>query len=245
MKKTIIALASVLFALSLSAKTLKLAVPSAQLSGTPVPISIDNLDTYKGPQKEIQVPDDVQNIAKGKEVTSSDDFPMTGEFTLITDGNKDGAEGCYVEIMDGLQWVQIDLGKTSDIYAIAMWHFHSQERAYKDVIVQISDDKTFKNGVKTVFNNDHDGSANVALATAQALEKEKEEKKKPGEKVEKFFDGLQPFAKGDQKAYIETNYGKLIDLSKAPVKGRYVRLYSNGSTTSPSNHYIEVEVFGK
>ena len=238
MKKTIIALASVLFALSLSAKTLKLAVPSAQLSGTPVPISIDNLDTYKGPQKEIQVPDDVQNIAKGKEVTSSDDFPMTGELTLITDGNKDGAEGCYVEIMDGLQWVQIDLGKTSDIYAIAMWHFHSQERAYKDVIVQISDDKDFKNGVKTVFNNDHDGSANAALAEAQKKEKDK----KP---EEKFFDGLQSFAKGDQKAYIETNYGKLIDLSKAPVKGRYVRLYSNGSTTSPSNHYIEVEVFGK
>lgn len=213
MKKTIIALASVLFALSLSAKTLKLVVPSAQLSGTPVPIVIENLDPYKGPQKEIQVPDDVQNIAKGKAVTSSDDFPMIGELTLITDGNKDGAEGCYVELMDGLQWVQIDLGKTGDIYAIAMWHFHSQERAYKDVVVQISDDKDFKNGVKTVFNNDHDNSAK--------------------------------FGKGDQKAYIETNYGKLIDLSKAPVKGRYVRLYSNGSTTSGSNHYIEVEVFGK
>jgi len=29
------------------------------------------------------------------------------------------------------------------------------------------------------------------------------------------------------------------------VKGRYVRLYSNGNTTNKMNHYIEVEVFGK
>ena len=212
MKKSLIALLA-LAAVSASAATLKLVVPTAQLSGTPVPIVLDNLDPYKGPQKEIQVPDGVTNIALKKAVTSSDDFPMIGELTLITDGNKDGAEGCYVELMDGVQWVQIDLGKTSDIYAVAIWHFHSQERAYKDVIVQVSDDKDFKKGVATIYNNDHDNSAK--------------------------------HGKGSDKAYIETNYGKLIDVSKAPVKGRYVRLYSNGSTTNGSNHYIEVEVFGK
>lgn len=212
MKKSLIALLA-LAAVSASAATLKLVVPTAQLSGTPVPIVLDNLDPYKGPQKEIQVPDGVTNIALKKAVTSSDDFPMIGELTLVTDGNKDGAEGCYVELMDGVQWVQIDLGKTSDIYAVAVWHFHSQERAYKDVIVQVSDDKDFKKGVATIYNNDHDNSAKLG--------------------------------KGSDKAYIETNYGKLIDVSKAPVKGRYVRLYSNGSTTNGSNHYIEVEVFGK
>ncbi len=212
MKKIIIALAA-LAAVSASAATLKLVVPPAQLSGTPVPIVLDNLDPYKGPQAEITVPDGVTNIAKGKTVTSSDDFPMIGELTLITDGNKDGAEGCYVELMDGVQWVQIDLGKASDIYAVALWHFHSQERAYKDVVVQVSDDPNFKNGVKTIYNNDHDNSAKLG--------------------------------KGDKKAYIETNYGKLVDVSKTPVKARFVRLYSNGSTTNGSNHYIEVEVFGK
>ena len=212
MKNIIIALAA-FAAVSASAATLKLVVPPAQLSGTPVPVSLPNLDQYKGPQKEIQVPDGVSNIALKKTVTSSDDFPMIGELTLITDGNKDGAEGCYVELMDGVQWVQIDLGKTSDIYAVAVWHFHSQERAYKDVVVQVSDDKDFKTGVTTIYNNDHDNSAKLG--------------------------------KGSDKAYIETNYGKLIDVSKSPAKGRYVRLYSNGSTTSGSNHYIEVEVYGK
>jgi len=43
--------------------------------------------------------------------------------------------------------------------------------------------------------------------------------------------------------YIETYQGKLIDGKG--VKGRYVRLYSNGNTANKLNHYIEVEVWGK
>jgi hypothetical protein len=48
---------------------------------------------------------------------------------------------------------------------------------------------------------------------------------------------------GKDRAYIETNFGKLIDAKG--VKGRYVRVYSNGNTANDLNHYIEVEVFGK
>lgn len=48
---------------------------------------------------------------------------------------------------------------------------------------------------------------------------------------------------GKDKEYIETHEGKLIDGKGA--KGRYVRLYSNGNTSSDANHYIEVEVYGK
>lgn len=113
---------------------------------------------------------------------------------------------------DKLQWVQIDLEKSAEIFAIAVWHYHSQERAYKDVVVQISDDPAFKSGVKTVFNNDNDNSAKLG--------------------------------KGDNKAYVETNLGKLMVVNP-PVKGRYVRLYSNGNTSNDMNHYIEVEVFGR
>ena len=50
--------------------------------------------------------------------------------------------------------------------------------------------------------------------------------------------------KGSDKAWIETNEGKLIDL-KGAKKARYVRLYSDGSSTDETNTYIEVEVFGK
>ncbi len=211
MKKTIIALTALVAALCGYAKPLKLEVPRSQLTGTPVPIRIENLEP-KTPNPEIEIPDDVTNIAKGKAVTSSDDFPLIGELELVTDGDKEAAEGSYVEIQNGMQWVQIDLAKSSEIFAIAMWHYHSQERAYKDVLVQVSDDPEFVKDVKTVFNNDHDNSA------------------KKG--------------KGENKAYIETNHGKLIVVSPA-VKGRYIRLWSNGNTSNDMNHYIEVEVYGR
>ena len=211
MKKIVIAFAALAAALCAYAKPLKLDVPRSQLTGTPVPIKLPNLEP-KAPNPEPDVPADVANIAKGKKVTSSDDFPLIGELELITDGDKEASEGSYVEIQDKLQWVQIDLAKTSEIFAIAVWHYHSQERAYKDVIIQISDDPEFKKDVKTVFNNDHDNSAKMG--------------------------------KGENKAYIETNLGKLVVVNPA-VKGRYVRLWSNGNTSCDTNHYIEVEVYGR
>jgi hypothetical protein len=48
---------------------------------------------------------------------------------------------------------------------------------------------------------------------------------------------------GQDKEYIETNDGKLVDCKG--IQARYVRLYSNGSTSNDLNHYIEVEVYGK
>ncbi len=48
---------------------------------------------------------------------------------------------------------------------------------------------------------------------------------------------------GKSRPYIETFRGKLLDAKG--VKGRYVRLNSNGSTADGLNHYIEVEVHGK
>jgi len=50
--------------------------------------------------------------------------------------------------------VQIDLEKDADIYAVIIWHFHSQQRVYFDVVVQVSDDPTFSKDVTTIFNND-------------------------------------------------------------------------------------------
>ena len=107
------------------------------------------------------VPQDVALISEGKEVTSSDDWPIIGELEFLTDGDKDADEGYYVELAPELQWVQIDLEASKEIYVIALWHYHSQARAYHDVIVQVSDDAEFGSGVKTVFNSDHDNSSGL------------------------------------------------------------------------------------
>ncbi len=89
-------------------------------------------------------------------MTSSDSQPTTGDLSQITDGVKAGDDGNYVELDKGKQWVQIDLGKPGSIYAILVWHYHSQARVYKDVVVQVSDDSDFIDKVTTVFNNDTD-----------------------------------------------------------------------------------------
>ena len=61
----------------------------------------------------------------------------------------------------GPQWVQIDLGTSRALSAILAWHYHSQARIYRDVMVLVSDDPAFKTGVTTVFNNDHDNSSKM------------------------------------------------------------------------------------
>ena len=86
------------------------------------------------------------NLAKGKKVTASDSEPVVGTLDLVTDGDKAGDEGSWVELGPGKQWVQIDLEKDANIYAVVVWHFHSQERVYRDVVVQVSDDPEIQQG---------------------------------------------------------------------------------------------------
>jgi hypothetical protein len=57
--------------------------------------------------------------------------------------------------------VQIDLGSPHALHAILAWHYHSQARVYRDVVVLVSDDKDFKKGITTVFNNDHDNTSKL------------------------------------------------------------------------------------
>lgn len=189
---------------------IELEYPAPFLTGTPVPIVLPNLESADSPQANVMAPEGVENIALGKEVTSSDDFPIIGELELVTDGDKESEEGYFVELAQGSQWVQIDLEKEATLFGIGLWHFHTQKRAYVDVVVQFSNDESFSEGVTTVYNSDHDNSLG--------------------------------FGKGSDKAYIETNKGKLISAKE--TKARYVRLYSDGNTSNEMNHYVEVEVFG-
>ena len=151
-------------------KTLELELPKPKFSGTPVPIKgIPHLaKTTIGERVLPKVPDDVGLISDGKEVTSSDDWPIIGELEFLTDGDKDADEGYYVELGPELQWVQIDLESAKEIHVIALWHYHSQARAYHDVIVQVSDDAEFGSGVKTIFNSDHDNSSGLGKGKDKA-----------------------------------------------------------------------------
>jgi hypothetical protein len=130
-------------------------LPPPVFVGTPVPINVPNLEPpLKGKRPQFYVPAGTINLAVNKRVTASDNSPITGTLDLVTDGDKTADEGSWVELGPGKQWVQIDLAKSANIYAILVWHFHAQARVYRDVVVQVSDDPTFKSNVTTVFNND-------------------------------------------------------------------------------------------
>ena len=213
--RTLTVLAGVFVAIAAQAQDkvpLNTQLPKPLFVGTPVPLNVPNLEPpLKGKRPDFYVPAGTVNLAKNKKVTASDNNPVVGTLDLVNDGDKAGDEGSWVELGPGKQWVQIDLAKNANIYAVLVWHFHSQARVYRDVVAQVSDDPTFKSGVTTIFNNDFKNDLGLGA--------------------------------GKDLNYVETYQGKLIDAKG--VKGRYVRLYSNGNTTNKLNDYIEVEVWGK
>lgn len=130
-------------------------LPKPLIVGTPVPIKVDNLEApRKGPRADFLVPAAAKNLALKATVSSSDSAPLLGDPELVTDGDKDAAEGCFVELAGGTQWIQIDLGQSADLSAIVVWRFHSQQRVYLGCVVQASDDPDFISGVTTIYNSD-------------------------------------------------------------------------------------------
>jgi hypothetical protein len=145
---------------------IKIDLPKAMFVGTPTNMTIDKLEKPLGkPRPPFLAPEGTKNVALHKKVTSTDDMPIIGEVDYITDGDKNGDEGYFVELGPFTQNITIDLEKEYNIYALVLWHFHKQPRVYFDVIVQLSNDKDFKKDVKTIFNNDLDNSSKQGKGT--------------------------------------------------------------------------------
>ncbi len=148
---------------------LKIDLPKPLFVGTPAPLQLPNLEPpLKGKRPDLMVPAGTKLLSRGKPVSASDTAPVIGDASMITDGDKSGTEGAYVQFGPGVQWVQIDLGAPAKLAAIAVWHFHSQARVYHDVIVQVCDDPEFKHGVHTLYNNDDDNSAKLGKGSDPA-----------------------------------------------------------------------------
>jgi len=145
---------------------LNIELPKPMFVGTPQDLKVENLEKPLGkPRPPFLAPEDTVNLAKGKAVKSSDEMPIIGEISYITDGDKEAADGSYVELGPLVQHITVDLGKPSELYAIVLWHYHKQPRVYTDVVVQVSNDADFIKDVKTVFNNDLDNSAGLGVGT--------------------------------------------------------------------------------
>ena len=140
-------------------------LPIPMFRGTPKNIPItEHMEKPTGkPRPAFLIPKGCENLALKKPVTSSDNEPVVGELAQITDGNKEGSDGCYVELGPGRQWVQIDLQQPAKIYALIVWHYHGEGRVYRDVVVQVADDADFITNVRTLYNNDFDNSSGLGI----------------------------------------------------------------------------------
>ncbi len=152
------------FAQDAAREELKLQLPKPMFMGTPSNIKSPNLEPVTGkPRGPFLVPKGTRLLSLNRPVQASDMQPVIGELSFVDDGEKSGGDGYFVEFGPGKQWVQVDLGSPSFLYAVLVWHYHSQARVYHDVIVQVSEDKDFLKGVTTIFNNDHDNSSGMGI----------------------------------------------------------------------------------
>jgi len=143
---------------------IEIELPKPMFVGTPQDTRVTNLEKPLGkPRAPFLAPAGTTNVALGKPVSSSDEEPIIGEIEMITDGDKEAADGSYVELGPFVQHVTIDLEAMHEIYAIVIWHYHKQARVYFDVVVQVADDPDFITNVRTLFNNDIDNSAGIGV----------------------------------------------------------------------------------
>lgn len=141
---------------------INIALPKPAWIGTmkDLPKGVEQAPTK--PRPPLMLPAGTANLAMNRPVTSSDK-EVLDKLPMITDGDKEGAASSFVELARGVQWVQIDLGASADIRAVVVWHCHDRPNVYRDVVVQVSDDVDFIDGVRTIFNNDLDNSAGLGL----------------------------------------------------------------------------------
>ena len=145
---------------------LPLKLPKPVFAGTPsdIPVGTTVEKPTGKPRPVPQVPKGTVNLALNKKVTSSKPpFDPDASLALITDGIKEAKEGTAVELPPRLQWVQIDLGASRTLHFIVVWHSHMQPIVCRDVVVQVSNDPAFVDGVKTIFNNDQDNSTGLGI----------------------------------------------------------------------------------
>lgn len=216
MKLLVTALLVNLVALVLSSQSklepVPIVLPKPLFEGTPVPPNVPNLEKpLNRPRPPFLAPSGVRNVAAGKLASSSDSDPVIGNLDMITDGNKRGTDGSFVQLKEGVQSIVIDLEAKHTIYGILVWHYMKEPRSYASVVVDVANDPDFISNVRTIFNNDSTNAAGLGI--------------------------------GRDLRYVETSEGKLIDAKG--VEARYVRLFSNGSDKAATNHYVEVEIFGK
>jgi hypothetical protein len=125
-----------------------------------------------------------------------------------------GENGFTVSLAPGPQWVKIDLQTSGTIYAIVIFRYCGQPRW-----------NSIFRAVIVQISDDKDFETGVTTV------------------FNNDYDDDLGFGIGEDEPYEDGQHGHIIPVTNG-VKGRYVRLWSNGGSMGKSNLYLEVEVHG-
>jgi hypothetical protein len=139
---------------------LEIKLPAPAFKGTPKDIQLSSYvePLSDKPRPPMMVPPGLKNLASGAKVTSSDANATPETLAKITDQS-------IIFLRKGTQYIQMDLGSPSDLFAIVIWHAHNSAKVYHDVIVQVADDAAFTQNARIIFNNDQDNSSKLGAGT--------------------------------------------------------------------------------
>jgi hypothetical protein len=200
---------------SVKLEPLPIVLPKPLFEGTPAPPNVPDLEKPSGqPRPPFLAPAGVTNVALRKPVSSSDPDPVIGNLDMVTDGNKAGSDGTFVQLKEGVQNVVIDLESRHVIYAILVWHYLKEPRAYADVVIQAADDPDFISGVVTLFNNDRTNAAGLGIGTHLRYVETAEGRLIDGKGVEARYVRL--FSNGSDKS--EVNHYVEVEVFGKPLK---------------------------
>lgn len=144
---------------------LEIKLPAPAFKGTPKDIQLsDYVEPLSDkPRPPMMVPSGLKNLAPTAKITASDANATAETLAKIVDGDKEASDQSIIFLRKGTQYVQMDLGSPSEIFALVIWHAHNTAKVYHDVIVQVADDAGFTQNARIIFNNDQDNSSKLGV----------------------------------------------------------------------------------
>jgi hypothetical protein len=146
---------------------LDIKLPAPAFKGTPKDIELSSYvePLSDKPRPAFMVPAGLKNLAPQAKVTASDKNATTEALAKVTDGDKEASDQSIIFLRKGTQYIQLDLGAPSELFALVVWHAHNSAKVYRDVVVQVADDADFQKNVRTLFNNDQDNTSGLGVGT--------------------------------------------------------------------------------
>jgi hypothetical protein len=146
---------------------LEIKLPAPAFKGTPKDIQLSSFvePLSDKPRPAMMVPAGLKNLSPGSKLSSSDTNATSETLAKLTDGDKEASDQSIILLRKGVQYVQMDLGNPSELYAIVIWHAHNSPKVYHSVVVQAADDAGFTQNVRTLFNNDQENKAKLGAGT--------------------------------------------------------------------------------